>query len=109
MVEVVDLNPHLLNEQWLDYAAFVLFHEYLHVLGYRAHDRTFRSLEARWPNATASGRGKAFTHVRRLARASWHWVSARPVRSAILDKERTWLLHVQALQDGAGRCAQPGH
>ena len=74
VVEVVDLNPHLLNEQWLDYAAFVLFHEYLHVLGYRAHDRRFRSLEARWPNVTASSRGKAFTHARRLARASWHWV-----------------------------------
>ena len=44
MVDVVDLNPHLLNDNWRDYAAFVLFHEYLHVLGHRAHDRTFRAL-----------------------------------------------------------------
>ncbi|MFZ8905984.1 MAG: hypothetical protein ACO2Y2_01355 [Poseidonia sp.] len=73
-VDVVDLNPHLLTEHWRDYAAFVLFHEYLHVLGHRAHDRTFRALESRWPNTTASSRGKAFTHARRLARASWHWV-----------------------------------
>ena len=43
-VEVVDLNPHLLNEAWQDYAAFVLFHEFLHVMGYRAHDRVFRTL-----------------------------------------------------------------
>ena len=49
-VDVVDLNPHLLNDNWRDYAAFVLFHEYLHVLGHRAHDRTFRALEARWPH-----------------------------------------------------------
>ena len=73
-VDVVDLNPHLLVEHWRDYAAFVLFHEFLHVLGHRAHDRTFRALEARWPNGAASARGKAFTHARRLARASWHWV-----------------------------------
>lgn len=73
-VEVVDLNPHLLDQAWLDYAAFVLFHEYLHVLGNRAHDRAFRSLEARWPDRAAASRGKAFTHARRLARASWHWV-----------------------------------
>ena len=74
MVDVVELNPHLLNDNWRDYAAFVLFHEYLHVLGHRAHDRTFRALEARWPHTTAAARGKAFTHARRLARASWHWV-----------------------------------
>ena len=74
MVDVVDLNPHLLNDNWRDYAAFVLFHEYLHVLGHRAHDRTFRALEARWPHTTAAARGKASTHARRLARASWHWV-----------------------------------
>lgn len=73
-VEVVDLNPHLLSEHWRDYAAFVLFHEFLHAMGHRAHDRSFRALESRWPNATASSRGKAFTHSRRLARASWHWV-----------------------------------
>lgn len=73
-VDVVDLNPHLLTGTWHDYAAFVLFHEYLHVLGHRAHDQTFRALESTWPNARASARGKAFTHARRLARASWHWV-----------------------------------
>lgn len=73
-VEVVDLNPHLLNEAWRDYAAFVLFHEFLHVMGYRAHDRVFRTLESMWPDAEASSRGKAFTHARRMARATWHWV-----------------------------------
>ena len=73
-VEVVDLHPGLLEENWEDYALFVLFHEYLHALGYRAHDAQFRSMEAQWPDSKGAMRGKAFTHERRLARAAWHWV-----------------------------------
>ena len=73
-VEVVDLHPSLLEEDWEDYALFVLFHEYLHALGYRAHDAQFRSMEAQWPDPKGAMRGKAFTHERRLARAAWHWV-----------------------------------
>ena len=100
-VEVVDLNPHLLNEAWQDYAAFVLFHEFLHVMGYRAHDRVFRTLESMWPDAEASSRGKAFTHARRMARATWHWVCStcdeRILDSGVAavgtcagDAERSW-------------------
>ena len=73
-VEVVDLHPSLLEDDWEDYALFVLFHEYLHALGYRAHDAQFRSMEAQWPDSKGAMRGKAFTHERRLARAAWHWV-----------------------------------
>lgn len=73
-VDVVDLHPHLLTDDWADYARFVLFHEYLHVLGHRAHDSVFRTLERSWPDREASKRGKAFTHERRTARAKWHWV-----------------------------------
>ena len=49
-VETVDLHPHLLCEGWEDYAAFVLYHEFLHALGFRAHDQRFRVLEAMWPH-----------------------------------------------------------
>ena len=73
-VEVVNLHPNLLEDDWEDYALFVLFHEYLHALGYRAHDAQFRSMEAQWPDSKGAMRGKAFTHERRLARAAWHWV-----------------------------------
>lgn len=73
-VEVVDLHPGLLEDDWEDYAHFVLFHEYLHALGYRAHDAQFRSMEAQWPDSKGAMRGKSFTHERRLARATWHWV-----------------------------------
>ena len=71
---MVDLHPALLVMDWANYAKFVLFHEYLHVLGHRAHDSVFRTLERSWPDREASQRGKAFTHARRLARAKWHWV-----------------------------------
>ena len=74
VVEVVDLHPALLNDEWRDYALFVLFHEFLHVLGHRAHNASFRSMEAQWPDSMGASRGKAFTHERRLARAKWHWV-----------------------------------
>jgi len=73
-LQVVDLHPDLLVDKWRSYAAFVLFHEFLHVLGNMAHDATFRGLERLWPDKDAVQQGKAFTHARRLARAQWHWV-----------------------------------
>jgi predicted SprT family Zn-dependent metalloprotease len=72
-VEVVDLHPALLNDEWRDYALFVMYHEFLHVLGHRAHDGPFRSMEAQWPDQVGASRGKSFTHERRLMRAKWHW------------------------------------
>ena len=73
-LEVVDLHPNLLVNEWADYAHFVLFHEYLHALGYRQHNSAFRSLEALWPDGKGAGRGKEFTRSRRLARARWMWL-----------------------------------
>ena len=73
-LEVVDLHPALLVGQWRPYALFVLFHEFLHVVGHRAHDATFRDLERLWPDKAAAQQGKEFTHERRLERAQWHWV-----------------------------------
>ena len=49
-VETVDLHPMLLDPSWHDYARFVLYHEYLHALGNRFHDTTFRRLEQLWPH-----------------------------------------------------------
>ena len=48
-VEVIDLHPRLLSQEWMPYAAWVLHHEFVHALGYTAHDSTFRSLEALGP------------------------------------------------------------
>ena len=39
-VEVIDLHPRLLSDEWMPYAAWVLHHEFVHALGYTAHDST---------------------------------------------------------------------
>ena len=73
-VEVIDLHPSLLNSEWNAYAAFVLHHEYIHALGWRAHDSIFRSLESSWPSNSASSDGPKFTEALRLLKAKWLWV-----------------------------------
>ena len=70
----VDLHPRLLDEAWSSYAAFVLYHEFLHALGWRAHNRDFRSLESAWPDSEASTLGPSFTHAMRAEQAVWWWV-----------------------------------
>jgi len=75
-VEVIDLHPRLLEEKWRPYGAFVLHHEYIHALGFRGHDSTFRALEAAWPGRTASKHAKEFTEMLRRSRADWLWVCA---------------------------------
>ena len=45
----VKLNRNLLQKEYLKYAEFVLFHEYLHCLGNFSHDKNFRQLENIWP------------------------------------------------------------
>ena len=72
-VETIDLHPHLLHEDWNDYAQFVLYHEYLHALGNRFHDATFRKLESHWP-FSGSQRGREFTQFLRKRSATWLWV-----------------------------------
>jgi len=69
----VDLHPRLLTEEWTDYGTFVMFHEFIHALGWRAHDAEFRSLEARWPNKQAVSQGPLFTNTLRLEQAKWIW------------------------------------
>ena len=61
-VVVVDLHPRLLDEAWARYARFVMYHEFLHVIGFRTHDARFRSLERLWPDMEACVR----TIVRRM-------------------------------------------
>ena len=72
-VRCVDVHPVALTEDWRRYASFLLYHEYLHALGFTGHDRTFRNLEALWPDAEARNMGKSFgNHLRRRA-AKWLW------------------------------------
>ena len=75
-VDVIDLHPRLLDEEWRPYGAFVLHHEYIHALGFRAHDSTFRALESAWPGRRASKHAREFTELMRRSRADWLWVCA---------------------------------
>lgn len=74
VLETVDLHPVLLEQHWSRYAAFVMYHELLHAIGNRSHDRDFRAIESLWPDVDASKQGLDFTHKMRLERASWLWV-----------------------------------
>ena len=72
-VRCVDVHPVALTDDWQRYAAFLLYHEFLHALGFTGHDRTFRNLEALWPDIKARNMGKSFgNHLRRRA-AQWLW------------------------------------
>jgi predicted SprT family Zn-dependent metalloprotease len=73
-VEVIDLHPRLISEEWKPYAAWVMHHEFVHALGYTAHDSTFRSLENLWPSQESSQMGASFTEMLRAEKASWLWV-----------------------------------
>ena len=70
----VDLHPRLLDDGWSAYAAFVLYHEFLHAIGWRAHNRDFRTMESAWPDAEARTLGPSFTQAMRAEQASWWWV-----------------------------------
>ena len=73
-VRCVDVPPAALADEWERYAAFLLYHEYLHALGFAGHDRTFRALEALWPDEEAKTMGKSFgAHLRNRA-AKWLWI-----------------------------------
>ena len=72
-VRCVDVHPVALENEFRLYAAFLLYHEFLHALGFTGHDRTFRRLEALWPNTTATKMGQIFgLHLRRK-RFKWLW------------------------------------
>jgi len=70
-VEVIDLHPELLTEDWKAYAGWVLHHEYVHALGYLAHDNLFKTLENMWPSKMAKSMGKDFTEFLRRKNANW--------------------------------------
>ena len=72
-VRCVDVHPAALTEDWQRYAAFLLYHEYLHALGFAGHDRTFRNLEALWPDEEARAMGKSFGTYLRTRAAKWLW------------------------------------
>ena len=72
-VRCVDVHPLALEMDWQRYAAFLLYHEFLHALGFAGHDRTFRNLEALWPDDGARNMGQSFGNYLRKRAAKWLW------------------------------------
>lgn len=70
-VEVIDLHPELLTDDWIAYAAWVMHHEYVHALGFLAHDALFKKLENNWPSKKSKQKGKKFTEYLRRKNAKW--------------------------------------
>lgn len=88
-VREVALHPEALEQEWLEYAEFLMFHEFLHALGHSGHDRRFRLLEAEWPDGDGREMGSRFArHLRRRnAKFAWvcptcEWKTERSMRSA---------------------------
>lgn len=72
-VKEVALHPEALNDEWLHYAKFLMFHEYLHAIGNIRHDSVFRELESLWPDENAKNSGKEFGRFLRNKSARWLW------------------------------------
>lgn len=88
-VKEVAIHPESLNDEWLRYAEFLLFHEFLHALGHSGHNRIFRTLEGQWPDNEAKNMGREFAkHLRkRNAKYAWtcpkcDWKTERTMKSS---------------------------
>ena len=74
----VRLNRNLFQEKYLDYAEFVLFHEYIHCLGNFTHNRDFRTIENLWPNKKEMNIiGKKLTRELQDSKSKWAWTCSK--------------------------------
>ena len=73
IVKCIELHPKLLESNWASYARFVLYHEFLHALGWNSHNAEFRQQEAKWPEIIDASQGRDFTLAMRKRKARWIW------------------------------------
>ena len=73
-VKCIDIHPLALNDKWGKYANFLLFHEYLHALGFSNHGKEFRRLEALWHDGEAREMGHSFSTYLRNLNGKWLWI-----------------------------------
>tara|TARA_B100001750_G_scaffold239537_1_gene247746 strand:+ start:8639 stop:9208 length:570 start_codon:yes stop_codon:yes gene_type:complete len=88
-VREVALHPESLKNEWIRYAEFLMFHEFLHAIGFSGHNRVFRELESHWPDTGAKEMGIEFSKYlrQRNAKFAWkcpncHWQTNRSLRAA---------------------------
>tara|TARA_B100000287_G_scaffold12804_1_gene13114 strand:+ start:4644 stop:5177 length:534 start_codon:yes stop_codon:yes gene_type:complete len=74
-VRVVDIHPLLLDPEWETYREIIIFHEFIHCLGYLGHDKTFYKLESLWPTIKQKkALGTQFMEMLKLKNSTWKWV-----------------------------------
>ena len=73
-VRCIDIHPRALTLRWAIYARFLLFHEFLHALGFSNHGKEFKRLESMWPDSRARHLGQAFGLHLRDMNTRWLWV-----------------------------------
>ena len=74
----VRLNRNLFQEEYIDYAEFVLFHEYIHCLGNFTHNKDFRLIENLWPNKKQMNLiGKKLTRELQNINSKWAWTCSK--------------------------------
>ncbi|KAL1528805.1 hypothetical protein AB1Y20_010129 [Prymnesium parvum] len=121
----IALHPELLDdERWHGYARFVLYHEYLHALGFRRHNSTFRTLERLWDYTPL---GRADAAVLEVASSGGTLSDAKPpirelgawsFTNHLIARQYPWtwvcpnckrLHHRKRRQNGRLTCANPIH
>ena len=60
-IKAINIHPDALNERWSRYADKVLYHEFLHALGFYNHDDEFYRMEELWSDAEAFGMKRGFS------------------------------------------------
>ena len=73
-IATIEIHPELLAQEWSAYAAFVLHHEFVHALGYKSHDSSFRKKERSWPGKGVIDMAPKFTEYLARKSANWMWV-----------------------------------
>ena len=71
-VEIVKIHPLAITDKWIHYGNHVIYHEFLHALGFSNHGKEFRRLEALWPYHEASKLDTLFTEL--LLKQHHNWV-----------------------------------
>ena len=74
-VRVVDIHPLLLEPEWEIYREIIIFHEFIHCLGYLGHNKIFYKLESLWPTIKQKKLlGNKFMNELKLKNSTWKWI-----------------------------------
>jgi len=73
-VRVVDIHPMLLEVKWETYREIILYHEFIHCLGYLGHNKEFYNIESKWPTINQKKNlGNQFMELLKVKNSTWAW------------------------------------